>query len=124
MGQLDRLGDDVMGRTGCAPPPSPILPPAARPAGVRLLLVEELTAGLDAAAAFERLAGLPYVLFLDSALQDPVLGRFSFLTADPFDLLCSRGRRVWTTAPRSDLEPADPFAVLADRLARFRAEPV
>jgi para-aminobenzoate synthetase component 1 len=33
------------------------------------------------------LSGLPHALFLDSALRDPVLGRYSFVTADPFDYL-------------------------------------
>ena len=33
-----------------------------------------------------RLAGYPHCLFLDSALRDPRLGRYSFLTADPFEL--------------------------------------
>lgn len=36
---------------------------------------------------FLRLADLPHCLFLDSALRDPVLGRYSFVTADPFDYL-------------------------------------
>jgi para-aminobenzoate synthetase component 1 len=31
------------------------------------------------------LSRLPHVLFLDSARRDPALGRYSFLTADPFD---------------------------------------
>src|SRR5439155_14409608 len=60
----------------------------------------------------------------DSALADPTLGRYSFLTADPFDWLWSRGRRVWLASAARLWEPADPFAVLAEQLARYPAEPL
>jgi para-aminobenzoate synthetase component 1 len=50
-------------------------------------LVEELSPSLTAAEVFRRLSGLPHALFLDSALRDPVLGRYSFVAADPFDYL-------------------------------------
>jgi para-aminobenzoate synthetase component 1 len=52
-----------------------------------LPLVEELLPPPDPEAAFVRLAHLPKVLFLDSALRDPRLGRYSYLTADPFDFI-------------------------------------
>ncbi|MEX0679649.1 MAG: anthranilate synthase component I family protein [Pirellulales bacterium] len=48
-------------------------------------LVEPYDPEVDLEAAFARLARLPHCLFLDSARRDPVLGRYSFLTADPFD---------------------------------------
>jgi para-aminobenzoate synthetase component 1 len=48
-------------------------------------LVEPWNAEADLEDAFARLARLPHCLFLDSARRDPVLGRYSFLTADPFD---------------------------------------
>jgi len=50
-----------------------------------LPLVEELMPLAEPESVFQRLAGLPHCLFLDSAMQDPVLGRYSFLAADPFD---------------------------------------
>lgn len=46
-------------------------------------LVEELRAA-DAEQFFLRLVDKPHCLFLDSARRDPVLGRYSFLSADPF----------------------------------------
>jgi para-aminobenzoate synthetase component 1 len=52
--------------------------------------VEQLSPAPDPAAACERLTGLPYRLFLDSALRDPRLGRYSFLTADPVALVRSK----------------------------------
>lgn len=50
-------------------------------------LVEELCPPPDAEQAFSRLRGLPHCLWLDSALRHPTLGRYSFLTADPFDYI-------------------------------------
>jgi para-aminobenzoate synthetase component 1 len=50
-------------------------------------LVEELTATPTAEEVFLRLSHLPHCLFLDSALPHPLLGRYSFVAADPFDYL-------------------------------------
>jgi para-aminobenzoate synthetase component I len=41
----------------------------------------------DVEQLFLRLASRPYCLFLDSALLRPPLGRYSFLTADPFEVV-------------------------------------
>ncbi len=49
-----------------------------------LPLVEPLPADLSAVEAFQRLAGLPHVIFFDSAAFDSRLGRYSFVAADPF----------------------------------------
>ena len=50
-------------------------------------LVEPFAGPIDVEAAFARLAARPHCLFLDSARRDATLGRYSFLTADPFDYL-------------------------------------
>ena len=50
-------------------------------------LVEELSPSLETDEVFRQLSGLPHALFLDSALRHSVLGRYSFVTADPFDYL-------------------------------------
>jgi para-aminobenzoate synthetase component 1 len=84
-------------------------------------LVEELTPAPHPWEVLERLADLPHLLFLDSALEHPTLGRYSFLTADPFEWLWSRGPRTWVSG---SCELADPFAVLAGRLARYTLEPL
>src|SRR5436190_2153850 len=57
-------------------------------------LVEELTSLPDAAECCDRLRGLPYLLFLDSAARGTRLGRYSFLTADPAAVVRSKGRRT------------------------------
>lgn len=50
-------------------------------------IAEELCPPPDAEQAFLRLRGLPHCLWLDSALKHATLGRYSFLTADPFDYI-------------------------------------
>ncbi|MCI0639318.1 MAG: aminodeoxychorismate synthase component I [Gemmataceae bacterium] len=65
-------------------------------------LVEEL-AGLEPWEACRRLGDLPHLLFLDSA-QQSALGRYSFVTADPF---------TWLEAPAG---ASDPFPRIADLL--------
>ncbi len=50
-------------------------------------LVEPWPGDVDLEQTFVRLARRPHVLFLDSARRDATLGRYSFLTADPFDYI-------------------------------------
>src|SRR5436190_19241037 len=86
--------------------PPMVLSPAAS-------LVEELPTHVQPLEALQRLAHLPHAVCLDSAAPHATLGRYSFVSADPFDWLQSRG-------------PADgdPFALLAERLRRWRCEPL
>lgn len=72
-------------------------------------LVEELRPAPDPEAALVRLAAKPYCLFLDSALREPTLGRYSFLAAHPFEVL---------TLPVGTTEP---FAQLSEKLRPFSA---
>jgi len=84
--------------------------------------VEELAPTPDPWEVFQSLARLPHALFLDSALRHPNLGRYSFVTADPFAWLWSKGQQVHVSGlPRRRVQ-GDPFAGLADLLARFRIE--
>ena len=53
--------------------------------------VEELVPSPDPVRCCERLEGLPYRLFLDSAAVGTRLGRYSFLTADPVAVVRSKG---------------------------------
>jgi para-aminobenzoate synthetase component 1 len=75
-------------------------------------LVEELVPPPDPAGCCERLEGLPHRLFLDSALRDPRLGRYSYLTADPFAMV------------RSDVWKTDPLAAVRKILGPFASAPV
>src|SRR5947209_16550634 len=89
-----------------------------------LPVVEEIGPNLDPVEAFERLTSLPHVLFFDSAEHRPLLGRYSFLTADPFEWIWSRGRRIFINGEVEQREAGDPFAVLAEHLQRWRMAPV
>src|SRR5437868_4889785 len=55
--------------------------------GEGLPLVERLDSSLEAVEMFRRLSGLPHVVFFDSAMRHPMLGRFSFVAADPIEWL-------------------------------------
>ena len=74
-----------------------------------LPLVEELRPAPEAAEMFRRLARRPYCLFLDSARRDAQLGRYSFLMADPFEVL------------EVPADESDALAELATRLMPFRS---
>ena len=76
----------------------------------------------DPEDVFLRLAGLPHCIFFDSARRDPVLGRYSFIAADPFDYfeLPATDRRILVGGESAD----DGLAALHRRLAPFRAETI
>ena len=75
-------------------------------------LIEELRPAPDPEAVFLRLCGRPNCLFLDSAVRDPVLGRYSFVAADPFECL------------ELPPEAADALGELARRTSALELEPV
>lgn len=50
-----------------------------------LPLVERLDPSLTAVDTFRRLSVLPHVIFFDSAMRHPTLGRYSFVSADPVE---------------------------------------
>jgi para-aminobenzoate synthetase component 1 len=83
-------------------------------------LVEELTPAPDPWDVCARLSSLRHFLFLDSAGYHPGLGRFSFLTADPFNYLTSWRGHIGEDLRRPCV--ADPFAVLQEYLRAWRAE--
>src|SRR5262245_2861814 len=82
-----------------------------------LPLVLELRPPPDVESALTFLAAQPHSLLLDSAMRDPRLGRYSFLTADPFEFLTvaadepggleglERHLRAWKSVARGDLPP-------------------
>ncbi|HEY7441807.1 MAG TPA: hypothetical protein VH701_05270, partial [Vicinamibacterales bacterium] len=91
------------------------------------MIVHELTPCPDAASCCERLSGLPYRLFLDSAARGTRLGRYSFLTADPVAVVRSKASRT----ERIDLLKGvtrpfdgDALAAVKELLAPHAAVPV
>jgi para-aminobenzoate synthetase component 1 len=83
------------------------------PSDASLPLVKELTPPPDIESAFLRLSRKDHCLFLDSALRHPTLGRYSFLSAEPFDSF-----EVWPD------ETTDVFGALTARVAKFKAPQV
>jgi para-aminobenzoate synthetase component 1 len=82
------------------------------------LLIEEVRYE-DPLSVFARFAGLPGAIFLDSALPGGDVGRYSFIAADPF--LTLKARDGWIEDGQQRFA-ADPFAILAERLARYSVE--
>lgn len=72
--------------------------------------VQELPRPPEPEAAFLAFAARPHCVFLDSALRQAELGRYSFLAADPFDFI---------TVPA---DGTDALSHLAGRLAHFHAD--
>lgn len=90
-------------------------------------VVEELSPPPDPAWCCERLAGLPFRLFLDSAAGSARLGRYSFLAADPVGVVSSKGRRVTYTdcvTGRVERLDTDALSAVRTRLAPFASDPV
>ena len=74
---------------------------------------------------FASLLEMPYPVMLDSALFGARQGRFSYMTADPFLVLHSKGRDVQVdTGGSTDHLEADPFSVLKRLLDRYGLTPV
>lgn len=68
----------------------------------------------------KRLADRPGFAFLDSALFDPKLGRYSFIGIEPFGIFtAARGYATWNGAPMW----VPPLAALRDLLGKYRLQP-
>ncbi len=85
-------------------------------------LVEELTPSLDPWDVCRRLAHWSHLLFLDSAAAVPSLGRYSFVTADPFSWI--RIRQGTMVEHNVEACLVDPFTVLGERLKQWRIETI
>jgi para-aminobenzoate synthetase component 1 len=85
-------------------------------------LIEELRPTPDPWLVCRRLAHLPHLLFLDSASGPEELGRYSYVTAQPFSWLRARGRQVWLDG--GTLQAANPFALLAEQMQRYTGDSV
>lgn len=73
-------------------------------------------------AAFRALAGRRQPFFLDSALRDGRLGRWSFMGADPFAVLRTKGPVRTLSGVAPDPRWQSPFAVVKGVLARHPIE--
>jgi para-aminobenzoate synthetase component I len=71
--------------------------------------VELLPDAIEPSVAFATMARLPYCVWLDSALQDDKQSRYSFMAADPLDVLSV------------DRVTADPLAKLETWMSQYRS---
>lgn len=72
----------------------------------------------EADSLFAAVADRPWSLFLDSADRAHPLGRYSFIACDPVGRITARDGIVTVEGDEPWQGPADPFAVLRDRLSR------
>ncbi|HAT87749.1 MAG TPA: hypothetical protein DCS30_18485, partial [Rhizobiales bacterium] len=65
---------------------------------------------------FKRIAHLPYACFLDSAVPSPTLGRYSYMSADPFGVFKVQDKKtLWQNKALN----GPPLASLRQLLAAF-----
>lgn len=81
----------------------------------------ELDCGLPTADLFERFLDLPYPVLLDAVRPDPAGRRFSYIAADPFTVVCSKGTRICVeTEGEGRVLSGNPFDVLKSLLDEHR----
>jgi para-aminobenzoate synthetase component I len=83
------------------------------------ILVQELKDAPVPSEACARFLDLPLPLLLESALESERVGRFSYLAADPWLVLRSKGTALeWHSREGVERSAGDPFAALQTALAR------
>ena len=86
--------------------------------------IQELDQKLDPIATASRFLDADYPVLLDSALESPGLGRYTYVTADPLLVLRSKGRRVEVIERGNVTEVEDsPFSVVQRLLSDFETSP-
>jgi para-aminobenzoate synthetase component 1 len=74
---------------------------------------------------FAAFLDLSHPVLLDSPQSGNTPARYSYLAADPFLVVRSKGRRVWTEGlGEPSVEEGSPFDVLRDLLGRYKIDPV
>jgi para-aminobenzoate synthetase component I len=92
---------------------------------VASILVEELKGAPEPAEACARFLDLPFPLLLESAVRSEKIGRYSYLAADPWAVLRSKGTAVeWRWREGIERSTGDPFAALQSALERHALEEV
>src|SRR5918993_1350644 len=75
-------------------------------------LLAELPYRPDSASLFERIADLPWAVFLDSGQHHPGQSRYDILSAQPYIRLVTRGNLTEIDADGVELTREDPFELL------------
>ncbi|MBI2862271.1 MAG: aminodeoxychorismate synthase component I [Chloroflexi bacterium] len=88
-------------------------------------ILEEVKPAALPTAVFPVFLDAPYPILLDSALLMGYMGRFSYLTADPFLVLRSKGTSVEIcSGPRVTRQEGDPFLILQTLLRQWAIAPI
>jgi len=88
-------------------------------------LVEELVPTPDPLETCARFADLPFLVLLDSTADPELLGRYSFLTADPYTAVRTKGLLTQQLeSGRWNRVADDPLARVRELLAPYRADGV
>ena len=87
----------------------------------RCPLVEEISTPLTAPEVFELIKDAPHSFFLDSGMDPPKLGRFSFMGRSPFLVMRSRGSEITLVqGNKEEVQQGNPFDVLGRLLEKYR----
>jgi len=88
-------------------------------------VIQQLSPRLEPADACARFLDLPYCLLLESTAKSKRFGRYSFLAADPFLAIRSKGTIVeQIVGERAVRVQGDPFDVLQSTLARHTVDAI
>lgn len=68
-----------------------------------------------------KLADEPGLCFLDSSKPDKLLGRYSYIAVDPFEVIKSKNEHV---SIGNEKAPGNPFDCLSTRLLPYKSEPI
>lgn len=83
-------------------------------------LVEEIYTPLTASQLFHAFKNHPYSCFLDSGMDPGRLGRYSFISSNPFLVLKSRGDEVaLLKGNKKEVRHGNPFDVVGELLDRY-----
>ncbi|GFP22177.1 para-aminobenzoate synthetase component I, partial [Candidatus Hakubella thermalkaliphila] len=82
--------------------------------------IKKLDLPLEASDVYEHLADQPHSFWLDSGMDAQKLGRFSFMGANPFLVMRSKGERIEILrAGKSERLEGNPFEVLKRLLKQY-----
>lgn len=87
---------------------------------------EKLDIEPDSVLLFNRLFALPGSILLDSGMIVEGLSRYSFMSADPFMIITSRGNRVkivrryFSEGSKIEIKTSDPLDVIKDMLNEYK----
>ena len=84
-------------------------------------LIEEVSTSLTAPELFELLKDRPHSFFLDSGMDPPRLGRYSFVGIEPFLVMKSRVAEITLVRGRKhEVQQGNPFDTIGKLLEVYK----